>query len=106
MSECIAACEVVYAPFIKLVFGRSFWTLTGSPTLLNGPSLGAFAKTKALTQAQTMYRVAQHWGIIPLAGSTNDRHMKDGVDVESVSLMDEEVPSDIYEYVWGTEGMI
>lgn len=48
-----------------------------------------------------MYKLVQHWGIVPLAGSTNDRHMKDGVDVESVTLMDEEVPSDIYEYVWG-----
>lgn len=48
-----------------------------------------------------MYRLVQHWGIIPLAGSTNERHMKDGVEVESASLSDEEVPSDIYEYVWG-----
>lgn len=27
--------------------------------------------------------------------------MKDGVEVESASLLDEEVPSGIYEYVWG-----
>lgn len=91
---------MVYAPFIKLVVGRSFWTLTGSPTLLNSPALEAFATKKALTKAQAMYRLVQHWGIIPLAGSTNDRHMRDGVDVESVTLMDEEVPSDIYGYVF------
>lgn len=101
MSECTAACEMVYAPFIKPVFARSFWTLTGSPTLLNSTPLGAFAKKKALTRAQAMYRLVQHWGIIPLAGSTNERHMKDGVDVGSVTLMDEEVPSDIYECVLG-----
>jgi diketogulonate reductase-like aldo/keto reductase len=75
--------------------------LTGSPTLLNNTSLEAFAKKKGLTKAQAMYRLVQHWGIIPLAGSTNERHMKDGVEVKDVSLMDEEVPSDIYEYVWG-----
>jgi len=92
---------MVHAAFIKLVFGRSFWTLTGSPTLSNSPSLEAFANKKALTKAQAMYRLVQHWGIIPLAGSTNDRHMKDGVDVESVTLVDEEVPSDIYEFVLG-----
>ena len=69
--------------------------------MLNGPSLEAFAKKKGLTKAQAMYRLVQHWGIIPLAGSTNERHMKDGVEVESASLSDEEVPSDIYEYVWG-----
>ncbi len=48
-----------------------------------------------------MYGLVQHWGIIPLAGSTNEHHMKDGVEVESAPLLDEEVPSDIYEYVWG-----
>jgi diketogulonate reductase-like aldo/keto reductase len=63
--------------------------------------LEEFAKKKALTKAQAMYRLAQHWGIIPLAGSTNNRHMKDGVDIESVTLTDEEVPSDIYECVFG-----
>jgi len=88
-------------PLIKQAIGRSFWTLTGSPTLSNSPSLEAFAKKKGLTKAQAIYRLVQHWGIIPLAGSTDESHMKDGVEVESVSLMDEEVPSDIYEYVRG-----
>jgi diketogulonate reductase-like aldo/keto reductase len=69
--------------------------------LLNDPSLEAFAKKKGLKKEQAMYRLVQHWGIVPLAGSTNERHMKDGVEVENVSLTDEEVPSDIYEYVWG-----
>jgi len=92
-------------PFINRPVGRSFWTLSGSPTLLNTPSLEEFAKKKGLTKAQAMYRLVQHWGIIPLAGSTNEHHMKDGVEVESTPLMDEEVPSDIYEYVWGCERM-
>ena len=77
--------------------------MTGSTTLLNSLSLEAFAKKKGLTKAQAMYRLVQHWGIIPLAGSTNERHMKDGVEVEGVSLMDEEVPTDVYEYIWGNE---
>lgn len=92
---------ILAPPFIRPPVGRSFWTLTGSPTLLNSPHLEAFAKKKGLTKAQAMYRLVQHWGIIPLAGSTNERHMKDGVEVESASLLDEEVPSGIYEYVWG-----
>ncbi|KAG9076558.1 hypothetical protein FS749_011616, partial [Ceratobasidium sp. UAMH 11750] len=44
------------------------------------------AKAKKCTEAQVVYKLAQSIGVIPLAGSTNERHMKDGVEAENIDL--------------------
>jgi diketogulonate reductase-like aldo/keto reductase len=38
---------------------QSFWTLTGSPTLLDFGPLKALAKRKGVTPEQALYRVCQ-----------------------------------------------
>lgn len=69
-----------------IVHPRSFWTLTGSPSLLRHPSLLILAQETGCTPAQTVYRVAQLRGIVPLAGSTNQQHMKDGVETSNIEF--------------------
>ncbi|KAF8597874.1 Aldo/keto reductase, partial [Ceratobasidium sp. AG-I] len=65
---------------------ESFWTLTGSPSLYRHPIVLGIAKAKQRTNAQVVYKFAQSLGIIPLAGSTNEHHMKDGVEAEKLEL--------------------
>ena len=38
------------------------------------------------SQAQIVYRIAQVNGVVPLAGSKNEQHMKDGVMTEQINL--------------------
>lgn len=45
--------------------------------------------------AQVVFRLAQYWGIIPLAGSQNEQHMKDGAEADKIPLTKEEVPKTI-----------
>jgi diketogulonate reductase-like aldo/keto reductase len=44
------------------------------------------AHSQKSTNAQVVYRFAQQLGIVPLAGSTNEQHMKDGVESDRVDL--------------------
>ncbi|KIP04608.1 hypothetical protein PHLGIDRAFT_109339 [Phlebiopsis gigantea 11061_1 CR5-6] len=63
---------------------QSFWTLTGSPSLLKHSTLLAFAHAKGCTPAQAVYRLAQLNGVTPLSGTTNESHMQADVKVESL----------------------
>jgi diketogulonate reductase-like aldo/keto reductase len=36
--------------------------------------------------AQALYRFTQMEGIVPLSGTTNEKHMKDDVNVERIDL--------------------
>lgn len=63
---------------------QSFWTLTGSPSLLKHSILLAFAHAKGCTPAQAVYRLAQLNGVTPLSGTTNESHMQADVKVESL----------------------
>jgi diketogulonate reductase-like aldo/keto reductase len=46
----------------------------------------SIAKAKNCTNAQVVYNLAQSLGIMPLAGSTNEQHMKDGVEAGKLEL--------------------
>ncbi|KAF8342003.1 NADP-dependent oxidoreductase domain-containing protein [Cantharellus anzutake] len=65
---------------------ESFWTLTGSPALFNHPSIVKIAESRSCTPAQAIFRIAQQIGITPLAGSKNEKHMKDGLLAEHIDL--------------------
>ncbi|KAH9896138.1 Aldo/keto reductase [Cubamyces lactineus] len=67
---------------------QSFWTLSGSPTLLRHPSIRAICKAKGCTPAQALFRIAQLHGITPLSGTTNETHMDEDIAVEAISLDD------------------
>ncbi|KDR67578.1 hypothetical protein GALMADRAFT_258257 [Galerina marginata CBS 339.88] len=66
---------------------QSFWTLSGSPSLLSHPALLLIAKKSKLTAPQAVYKVAQIEGIIPLSGTTNETHMGEDVAVEKLPFM-------------------
>lgn len=80
---------------------QSFWTLTGSPSLLEHSGITAFARAKSCSAAQTLYRLAQLHGVTPLSGTTNERHMKEDVAVENITVNaeDEMVISDVAQWM-------
>ncbi|KZT10871.1 Aldo/keto reductase [Laetiporus sulphureus 93-53] len=68
---------------------QSFWTLSGSPTLLAHPCLRLIARERNCTPAQALFRLAQSHGIMPLSGTTNEQHMKEDIETEKISLKEE-----------------
>ena len=68
---------------------RSFWTLSGSPTLLADPALRAIAEAKHCTPAQALFRLAQLHGVTPLSGTTDAQHMREDVAAEEIDFSDE-----------------
>ncbi|WVR07834.1 hypothetical protein IAU60_004877 [Kwoniella sp. DSM 27419] len=65
---------------------QSFWTLTGSPSLLGHPHLNGMADTYGLTPEQTVYKLCQLWNITPLCGSSTLAHVQEALAVESSGL--------------------
>jgi aryl-alcohol dehydrogenase-like predicted oxidoreductase len=80
---------------------RSFWTLTGSPSLLNHPSLIALSKRKQLTPAQSVYLFARSLGITPISGTTNVEHMEQDVELEKILGGDELEFAELKTFIWG-----
>ncbi len=67
-----------YSVNARLTRTRSFWTLSGSPSLLGHPSVLAISE---MTPAQVVFGLAQSLGIVPLSGTTNEVHMKEDLAV-------------------------
>lgn len=78
---------------------RSFWTLTGSPSLLRHPELQALARDKGCTPAQALYRFSQSQGITPLTGTTSEEHMKEDLRVDKIDLTTSEVQTLVH-FIW------
>lgn len=72
---------------------QSFWTLTANPQILQHPSMASLCKKYQKTPPQVMYRFVQSLGIVPLDGTTNEAHMVEDLDLNSFSLLPEEVES-------------
>lgn len=70
---------------------RSFWTLSGSPSLLTHPSVLAIAQAAKITTAQVVFGLAQSMGVVPLSGTTSEVHMKEDVSVGPDVLAADEV---------------
>ena len=87
---------------------RSFWTLSGSPSLLKHPSLRAVAQAKRCTPAQALFRLVQVHGITPLSGTTSEEHMREDIAAEAVDLSQDlggdagTAVRDIERLVWGS----
>jgi len=84
----------------KGILYQSFWTLTGSPSLLRHPSLQALAQKYECTPAQAVYAIAQSFGIHPLSGSTQQKHMLDGVKTRDIQVSQEDSQA-MKELIWG-----
>ncbi|KAI0744023.1 Aldo/keto reductase [Daedaleopsis nitida] len=73
---------------------QSFWTLSGSPSLLRHPSIRAICQAKGCTPAQALFKIAQMNGVTPLSGTTNEQHMDDAVTVEKLDFEDTQASVD------------
>jgi diketogulonate reductase-like aldo/keto reductase len=94
VSEAVALLRMGSETYI-----RSFWTLTGSLTLLRQPTMLALAEKASCSPEQVFFRLAQDMGITPLAGSQNEQHMKDGVRVEILPELDPNLSAQILEVI-------
>jgi hypothetical protein len=79
---------------------RSFWTLTGSPSLLSHPATTAIAKANNCSPPQTVYRFVQSLGITPLCGTTDEAHMRDDITAENLDKGEGHFGT-LAQFIWG-----
>ncbi|KAF5386151.1 hypothetical protein D9615_002598 [Tricholomella constricta] len=82
---------------------QSFWTLSGSPSLLTHPALLKVAAASACTPEQAVFKFAQQEGIIPLSGTTSTLHMQQDVAVNDIEFSADSTAhlDDIRQFLWG-----
>ncbi|KAJ6625838.1 NADP-dependent oxidoreductase domain-containing protein [Mycena sp. CBHHK59/15] len=82
---------------------QSFWTLSGSPSLLATPALVALAEASGCTPSQVLFKVATMGGVTPLSGTTNQTHMEESVAVLALELKDPAGQLKVLqETIWGS----
>jgi len=79
---------------------QSFWTLTGSPSLLSHPAMTAIAKANDCFPPQAVYRFVQSLGITPLCGTTSETHMQEDLAAEKLDK-GEEYFGTLTRFIWG-----
>ncbi|KAF8134459.1 NADP-dependent oxidoreductase domain-containing protein [Boletus edulis] len=82
---------------------QSFWTLSGSTSLLTHPAVVTIAGRLDVTPAQVIYKLAQLHSIVPLTGTTNELHMQQDLAAERIAFMEDvdgEVRN-ITKFIWG-----
>ncbi|KAG6335691.1 hypothetical protein ID866_3397 [Astraeus odoratus] len=81
---------------------QSFWTLTGSPSLLAHPTVLVAATKLDVTPAQIIFKLAQLHGIVPLTGTSNELHMQQDLAAERITFdgIEEEIRN-ITKFIWG-----
>ncbi|ODO10325.1 hypothetical protein I350_02554 [Cryptococcus amylolentus CBS 6273] len=65
---------------------QSFWTLTGSPTLLGDPYVSGMARKYGVTTSQLMFKLCQLWNITPLSGTTSPDHAREAIAAEEAKI--------------------
>ena len=65
---------------------QGFSLLTANPGVLRSGLVAALAQRFDKTPAQIVFRFAQQIGILPLSGTTSERHMREDLEVGSFSL--------------------
>ncbi|KAF5349577.1 hypothetical protein D9756_008883 [Leucocoprinus leucothites] len=68
---------------------QSFWTLSGSPSLLSHPHLLSIARASSCTPEQALFKIAQDAGVTPLTGTTSGIHMGEDLAVHQIQLASE-----------------
>jgi len=79
---------------------QSFWTLTGSPSLLSHPATTAIAKANNCSPHRTVYRFVQSLGITPLCGTTDEAHMRDDLTAENLDKGEGHFGT-LIQFIWG-----
>lgn len=70
---------------------QGFSLLTANQQVLRDPEVWAIAKRVGAGPLQVIFRFAQQIGMLPLTGTTNEAHMKEDLQIESVNLTEEEI---------------
>ena len=79
---------------------RSFWTLTGSPSLLSHPAIAAIAKANDCSTPRAVYRFVQSLGITPLCGTTDETHMQEDITADKIDKGEEHFGT-LTKFIWG-----
>ncbi len=72
------------------VIYQSFWTLTANPSALSHPAVQALAAKYGRSAAQVFFRYLSQIGIIPLTGTTSEKHMRDDLEIFDFELTADE----------------
>ncbi|KAJ3090347.1 hypothetical protein HK102_004038 [Quaeritorhiza haematococci] len=75
----------------KGIVYQSFWTLTANPEILGSRVVQAIAERDGKTVEQVLYRFVMELGIVPLNGTTNEKHMREDLEVLDWKLGKEDV---------------
>lgn len=70
---------------------QGFSLLTANPFVLKHPEVGRMAAEHVATPAQIVFAFARRVGMIPLTGTTSQRHMADDLFALEIALGDDEV---------------
>jgi diketogulonate reductase-like aldo/keto reductase len=74
----------------KNIFYQSFWTLTANPHILEHSIIQQLAQERHGTPAQVFFRFLIDIGLTPLTGTTNEKHMKEDLQVLHWHSLDDE----------------
>jgi len=78
---------------------QSFWTLTGSPSLLSHPATAAITRANNCSPPQAVYRFVQSLGITPLCGTTDETHMREDIASEKLNKGEEHFGT-LSQFIW------
>ncbi len=70
---------------------QGFSLLTANPEVLADPGFRDLARRHGATPEQVVFRFAQQAGMLPLTGTTSERHMKEDLEASRFSLSEDEV---------------
>jgi len=73
------------------VIYQSFWTLTANPHILASNTVRTIAQKYQKTEAQIFFRYLSHSGIVPLTGTTSEKHMKEDLGIFDFDLSSEDL---------------
>ncbi|CAF1293072.1 unnamed protein product [Rotaria sordida] len=72
------------------IFYQSFWTLTANPHILSHSLIQKLAEERHGTSAQIFFRFLIDIGLTPLTGTTDEKHMKEDLQVLHWQSLDHE----------------
>jgi diketogulonate reductase-like aldo/keto reductase len=94
-NRCFAALgwdmEVREICWANGIIYQGFSLLTANREVFTDPAIHAIAKRLGATLAQVIFRFAMQVGMLPLTGTTSERHMKEDLQAEKFALTPEEI---------------
>jgi len=83
----------------KNIFYQSFWTLTANPHILQHSIVKKLAQEHHATPAQIFFRFLIDIGLTPLTGTTDEKHMKEDLEVLHWPSLDHESVAKLKKFI-------